>query len=342
MSAGLGKCDGLEVHRETIKAKESSLESEIGNDDWRYSHSAVLVGHWVVVCGGNRKDMSWYSRVFTLDTRTWEWDDWGEEPQHVSISEFSMHLVGDLGFVYGGFTSEEVPNKELLVFDFVLKQVSVKPSANEFLMPRSQSAGEFLEWMDMIVTFGGEREQECVNDLVGYSVSGNSWAMLRAKGKPPSARLGHSSCLQGKYHIVFQGGVNKRGFILSNLFILCCEWSSFSWSELRCPDLPLKRSKSSLSCIGSRLYVLGGYVNMNLIEGSQLYVYDMAEADGVLHEAYPSGDVERYGKLRVSLKNPNMLHLFAAHSAVHTDERIIILGGSEQPADRITIISAEV
>ena len=226
------------------------------------------------------------------------------------------------------------------VWYFDLQQLTTEPCScsNEDLVPNYGFAGEYVEALDMVVLYWGTLSAESSGQVVAFHEKAKVWERVWVKGAaPPPVRNDHCSCVHGKTHIYFFGGIYDGSLEPSNkIFRLDCSNRRFMWSEVRLQPTPAPRANSVMCCSGSRIYLFGGYSNGATDMSSHLNVYDLTNGTGVQissrRGATPVGDLV----LRLKGKMPaNTLH-----AAVSNHDSIFILGGVSIGAEFVGILSA--
>ena len=131
---------------------------------------------------------------------------------------------------------------------------------------------------DECFRFGGTNGTEWFNDVWEYHARSQIWKQLDCIGYIPEAREGHASAVCNDFMYVF-GGRNEEGNDLGDLaafHLPACRWYIFQ----NMGPSPSPRSGHSMTCHGSKLYIVGGEPNSSARDEEELkllYVLDTSK-----------------------------------------------------------------
>ena len=318
---------------------------------------SALVGSRLYLIGGKTHTNIRRKAVYALDVVTWKWERLLALPLQLLFEDRLAVLVNDQIYVFiqppasllHPQQSDASSQFRTFRLDVLLGKLHPCYSSGEAVLPFEKSAGEYVESIGMIVTFGGKAgirmmNEHTSNKVVGYSVSSNAWSEIPTKGRTPSPRVRHCSCLHGPEDIFFYGGdtgTAQRQAVASGLFQLNCKPKRFTWTEISwfAPNAQYY-SDSSISCVGHRLFILGGFALAEESTKEFLFVYDLEcnaavqLAGGVTQNAVPTLD------LRLKQSTIPAELGCAGHSVAVLKDRLVIVGGISGTALLVSEIEA--
>ena len=335
MSLGpqLSDCRTLHVSRMSMPGAPQTLSR-----DWLWNHACTLVGQYIFVSGGYDRFGNARSRLFALDINRWVWREdflWSYD-----VSEHVMLLVDDGLVVLGGQSGRHVTASAIYRFDLATEQLERRRNTAVDLVPRFKCAGEYVESLGVIVLFGGAVNGLVTNKVVAYDVSANVWTEIRPKGQPPHPRYGHSSCLHGKGDIFFYGGSGGDRFTqFPGITHLRASKRSYTWCETAWSPSPNARTRSTIQCTGSRIFILGGYRGSN--PDNYFFVYDLNKNVG----AQLAGKREDTRRERPAadlgiVELDGHIDKRTLHTAVATHNRVIVMGGIHHNGSDVLLLTA--
>lgn len=305
--ADLASCSTLQEELVKTSAPGRDVSKLLRDEDWIHGHVSVLVGHRILVLGGMTRAYHKRKEVFILDMNNWEWKNITASQQNSGsfrgLEDRFVAMVDDK--IY--FTKAKGPYESFLrertwCFDLALLTFESCGSRGEKLIPFDKSGAQYVQALGTIVNFGGKgpvisfTRDVVSNSLVGYSIERNEWTTLTAKGRPPSPRFRHWSCMHGKSDIFYLGGVTQVNGKESHtkIYHLRCKPGNLMWSQ------PIETRFSSsfvtgaMCCAGSRIIMFGGVSDYGHWgdRQSRILVYDLDKAAGIeLKENVPIGKV---------------------------------------------------
>ncbi|KAK2960331.1 putative Tip elongation aberrant protein 1 [Blattamonas nauphoetae] len=121
---------------------------------------------------------------------------------------------------------------------------------------------------DMIV-FGGDTGDQCINDLWAFDFEHEEWhpvPIAQGSEPPPSPRCRHSCCTFGNKIVIF-GGCDFYGNSSSksstsyydDMYLFDMHTMKWMKIEYRSKEKPCPRAGATLSLIGSKMYLFGGF-----------------------------------------------------------------------------------
>ena len=308
--------------------------SDVSERQWLWSHASVLVGHYILVSGGYNSSAKARSDFFKLNTNTWEWSR--SEDASLAVAEHLAFLVGDEVVLTSG-TSPLFRDVGLVTwrFDLVTEQVESSECRTGRLVPQNKCAGEYLEKLGLIILFGGTVGMDLTNRVVGYDVQVDTWQEIKPKGRLPVPRYGHSSCLHGSFDIFFYGGTDtRRNDRFPGITHLRYVHQQFVWMATEWTPKPAAYARSSITCTGHRIYILGGSYRQTPVE--YMYVYDMRKRVGTQLLGKKLEQNSRPGIVTVD----GTLNSLVYHSAVLVRGRVVVTGGLSKDPNQVYLLSA--
>ena len=320
MAKSLGTCKALKLTASRWLAASRKLETAYRKE------ASMLIGHRLYIVG--RVDQQ-KQGIGVLDVNTWRWTRIKRDFHPLHRDGFTIVLVGDLMYLFGGFEEgRPLQVNYTRTYDPVMTQLSNCKSSGELNVLTGEIAREYIEDLRMIVAFGGllDRERIVMSRVVGYSIDSNTWIVISTKGRTPSARTQHRSCLRGSKDIFFYGGRLRTSMIYSSVVChLRCEAGNFTWHQVGWFPSPKYHYAASMNYIGGRIIILGGSDN-HLVPNrtSYLYVYDFNESVGV---EFNNGLTSfRSGRQELDLGLNGFPPHLANHSAAVLQDRLVVTG----------------
>ena len=346
LNMNLNTCNALVMRLTKAKADSAAARSlqAYGGVGSLTKAGSVLVGHRIFVFGGEVSGGIKRKAVFMYDMNAWEWTrpcfftQFVFEDRLVALVNdqvffFVQRPVNPLRLEFEGITAARTH-----VFDLTSLTVEPRFSLGENVLPFEKSAGEYVEALGKIVTFGGKAgvrgmQLTETNRVCAYSVEANSWSIMPTRGRSPPPRSQHCSCMHGKADIFFYGGgVPGPGF--ASMYKLKCKPGSCTWSSVRWSP-PVGYNWASMCCSGSRLFIYGGYgYGRDIFDAKKyLFVYDFKENAGV--QIFGPGQPKRDEDLRLQVVAGDKMWRDCCHTAVISHKSLVILGGSFTDPTRI-------
>lgn len=313
----------------TIKTT-TGCESVFGSDEV-VNHASALVGHLAYLCGGFGNEI--LNGFYSLDITTWHWKRIPGN-RHFRINGPRMVLVDDKFYIFGGTVIEGEGSHRMWIYDTLTDVVDGWSCKGQEFAPQEDCAAEYIEPLQIIVAYGGSSDSNS-DSLVAYRLETSVWETLWIKGAVPPPRHSHFSCVYRKTHIFFAGGSSgDLSGPCEDVFHLDCTNEQFVWSEITWTPAPLARAASTMCCVGSRIYIFGGYFSASEDRVEHLYVYDLLEQCGTGFGMHPALDS---GNLDVHLSGPRQRR--SDHAAVFTKNSIFVIGGVTSKAKEILVLS---
>ena len=223
--------------------------------------TATLVGSKVLVIGqlGEWLDGRKKCKVCSVDLKSmvWTWVEiYGPHVEgHVAA------LAGDQILIHGGKdTNNLLGDSAVWSLDLLLMEwrhyvtYGAKPSR------RKGHTAEFVEENRHFLLYGGQHTTllgEIYDELWVMDVDAMVWRKPRAKGRAPSARYGHASCLVNT-HLFIYGGFGETD-VNRDCYVLHCKGANYRWSRVKVKGLkPPRVARCTLSFFSERLFVFGG------------------------------------------------------------------------------------
>ena len=221
--------------------------------------SCLLVGSKVYVLGelfGYEHVANWpIVAVYDLQEKVWQQAEITGSEKPVKYSHASF-LINDRIYLHGGCSSANVLSPDLFYLDLIsyewtkCKTSDVRPNA------RYTHSGDYLERLAKFVIFGGFAGGRCLDELWVLHVDVLKWKQVEAKGKSPTARNGHSSCVVGENIFIFGG--RSPGVVEDDVYLLDCTQSRYVWSKVFAGQ-GIYRCFASLVYRKGELLLFGGY-----------------------------------------------------------------------------------
>lgn len=294
--------------------------------------TATLVGNLIYVAGGLCR--GYLEGVYALDVNSLKWTR-KDVDEKLQLYDSTAFLVEDKIFIFSCASAAVQHNPfdtKQWTFDIVQGFYEACYSENAHLVPALGSAGEYLEAFGLIILYGGQPAGNVSNSIVGYSPSTRTWQPIHVKGGTPPPRQNHSSCLHGTSDIFFFGGNHDLYLTPSSaIFHLKCHPQSFYWSEVGWQPSPVARANSVMCCVGSRVFILGGYPTSGATKSNHLYMFDLRVNAGVEFE----GLTIRSSEINLPLLLRGSACKRSFHCSVATGDKIFVIGGSGASGNEI-------
>ncbi len=182
----------------------------------RYGHSASVVGSKIYVFGGKGPDGRMYNDVHFLDTLSWCWVELSSttSPPPARFGHATC-VVGDKLVVFGGWDGAELAAPDLWVFD-TTTCTWVQPKVNG--RPPLARQGHVMELTrdGRVVVFGGmtldpgSGHPSYLSDVRSLDIETMVWSAPRTGGVRVEPRFLATSCMMGKYMVVFGGWIQRQ------------------------------------------------------------------------------------------------------------------------------------
>lgn len=280
--------------------------------------TATTVGGKVYVFGGiSDKDVS--NRIFILDVKEQEWSKCttrGRLPR--SRCMHSATLVNDLLYIlFGRDETDWEGFTDAFTFDITKQSWSQIELQGQDPGPTYGHSADYFQVNHEIVLFKGRSRNRYYNDVYLLNLERNVWLQAFPKGRGPSARYKHGSCIVNSTLYIY-GGRTKRA--LGGLFCLNLESTHLKWSMVEeFGSVPRPKYYSSLTSAQGRLYLFGG---AEIIDTNELFLYDLQTRTWTkLKQVLPQ---DRYlqSNLVIGHASPR-----SRHCAVFLRGKLVVLGG---------------
>ncbi|XP_058088844.1 protein GLUTELIN PRECURSOR ACCUMULATION 3 isoform X2 [Magnolia sinica] len=235
----------------------------------RSGHTAVNVGKSMVVVFGGLVDKRFLSDISVYDTDIWQWSEltsYGDLPSPRDFAAASA--IGNRKIImYGGWDG-----KKWLSDVYVLDTMSLEWTELSVLgslpPPRCGHTASMVE--KRLLVFGGRGgggpimgDLWALKGLIEEENETPGWTQLKLPGQPPSPRCGHTMTSGGHYLLLFgghgTGGWLSRYDVYHNDCIVL-DRVSVQWKRLSINnEPPPARAYHSMTCIGSRYLLFGGF-----------------------------------------------------------------------------------
>ena len=199
-------------------------------------------------------------------------------------------------------------------------------------MPKGSKgcAACYVEYRDEVVVVDLEFDQP--PDVRSFSMEKRAWYKPNIAGVPPCSRMKHGMC-SNKDQVYVVGGW-YRGILQSGsleLYILQMAGTRFIWSTPRVEGyIPPHRYLFRPACTQNRLFVYGGY---NGIKSFDVFLFKENRWYQGSGNGRHNGQIINFRTAPTSGASANAL--------VQTQTDIWILGGFEEPPDKLLRISAK-
>ncbi|KAG0354650.1 Negative regulator of mitotic exit [Podila minutissima] len=240
-------------------------------------HTAVTIGQYVMYFGGKDAKNKCNDALTVLHTARKEWN----RPLFLGLLPPPRHshaacVVGTIMYIFGGQLNSYYLN-DIAAFD--MKTLNGKNPKWNQLEPKSQlppaRAGHSAAAYDgKVYIFGGADDKYYYNDIWCYDPKTNIWEAVPAYGVLPTSRQGHTVAVRDDTMYIF-GGMNHEDQLLGEL-------CAFKFNERKWLSFPnildgaTPRSEHAMCCIGDKIYILGGQLdlNANSEDAGTIYVLD--------------------------------------------------------------------
>lgn len=333
MAQTLANCSALKAWTVDTDAKVLGARGDVVT-----RLSATLVGGRVYVYGGYGHPLRNRCKLCYVELgRKWKW----VVPRHEKGPPLSDHcsvLVRESLYMFGGETRRrqpEVGGRSLWKLDLVMGSVESIETSDSSLTPALKYAAEYIEPLDEIVVFGGTDDtRQLSSRVLAFNLQTKKWRVPIVKGGTPPARRSHCSALHRKADIYFFGGNSNGLEARSEVFLLHCAASAFTWSKPVWNMVVIGCADSTMNCMGSRLYIFGGYPGSTLKKSSALMLYDLEQDKGLRFTG------ENTNHVHEGVLSGSLLPL-ALHATVITQDKLLVLGGQGNTIDKIIVVSPQ-
>ena len=233
----------------------------------RTAHSATLVGGKIYILGGlNVFGTDALVRIFIFDITSTTWTTLpvpqGLDGRDVfSLFAHTGTLIEDRILFIGGFIGMEGVECSDLVFslDLVRREFTVNETTGHHRGPIADHSADLLPREEHIVVYGGQAGDEgfTSDPLYSLNVKSMKWSRLPFKGRAPSPRGNHGSCLVYKTLYIF-GGASNNYRVLRDLHILDLAPSVPEFSEVITAYAPEIRFGTVFVHDRGQLFLFGG------------------------------------------------------------------------------------
>ena len=276
------------------------------------NHAAIICDNTMLIFGGFDKKRKKNTMItYDLYTNSLSIVNSAIKPRNGHSATFvppqSMFIIG--GWLnLGPYASDEI-----FVYDIVEKQfMQFILENNASIGPTNMHTCDYYQKKNSLILFRGGNGIDFFNDLIMIDLKTHKMIKPNTKGKKPSPRANHGSCIINDNYYIFGGwsGVD----LLNDLYIL--DLTTNVWSELMIEVKPSKRAGMTfLNYLDECIVVFGGSTfNANYL--NDVWVLDIEQRkwyqvdDENVIDREPPKPVERAG-----------------HSAVVYGNSIVIFGG---------------
>ncbi|CAN4108917.1 unnamed protein product [Withania somnifera] len=194
----------------------------------RDSHSAVLVGHRMVVFGGTNGSRK-VNDIHVLDVRSQEWTqlECQGNPPSPRESHTATLVGGDKLVIFGGSGEGEANYlNDLHVLDLKTMMWSSPEVRGEMPVPRDSHSAVAIG--NRLYIYGGDCGDRYQGDVDMLDMDTLMWSKLDSLGQSPGARAGHASVNFGsKVYVI--GGVGDKKYY-NDVWVL--DVINSSWTQL--------------------------------------------------------------------------------------------------------------
>lgn len=294
----------------------------------RFGCTTSLIGHYIWVIGG----FSYQGSYTKLDIRKQLWTSVNPTKEDAFILRLhSANLYDDMILIFGVSVGGDFRSRRLndfVVFDPILNEVKLWPTFGEGGKPeyRDQHTVNICEQEGLLVMFGGLPCRNELQQLYLLDLYSRTWSVPESKGKPPSFRRKHGSCMVGSRLFVYSGFPSTNE--VAKLYTVRVHRArSLVWQEVNLlGSSAMERLGAGFKYVGSgRMFVFGGFCNLKTTK--DLYVIEnIASNQPSVHkvDATFRRSLKRYsylGDAPAAREGPRL---------VHTSNKLIVLGGSYQ------------
>ncbi|OVA16794.1 Kelch repeat type 1 [Macleaya cordata] len=195
----------------------------------RDSHSAVLVGHQMIVFGGTNGSKK-VNDLHVLDLRTKEWSSPNCEGIPPSPREsHTATVVGDDKLVIFGGSGEGEGNylNDLHVLDLKTMRWIATKVKGELPAPRDSHTAVAIN--NKLLVYGGDCGDRYHGQVDILDMDTLTWSKLVVQGSSPGVRAGHASVIIGSKVVYVIGGVGDKHYY-NDVWIL--DVNTCSWTQL--------------------------------------------------------------------------------------------------------------
>ncbi|KAF9391883.1 Negative regulator of mitotic exit [Podila verticillata] len=240
-------------------------------------HTAVTIGQYVMYFGGKDAKNKCNDVLYVLHTARKEWN----RPTFLGLLPPPRHshaacVVGTTMYIFGGRLNSYYLN-DIAAFD--MKSLNGKnPKWNQLepisQLPPARAGHSAAAYDGKVYIFGGADDKYYYNDIWCYDPKTNGWEAVPAYGVLPTSRQGHTVAVLDDTMYIF-GGMNHEDQLLGEL-------CAFKFNERKWLSFPnilngaTPRSEHSMCCIGDKIYILGGQLDLNANneDAGTIYVLD--------------------------------------------------------------------
>ncbi|KAL3591086.1 hypothetical protein D5086_009726 [Populus alba] len=194
----------------------------------RDSHSAVLVGHQMIVFGGTNGSKKVNDlHILDLGTKEWISPECKGTPPSPRESHTATLIGGDRIMVFGGSGEGEANYlNDLHVLD--LKSMRWTSPEVKGSIPAPRDSHSAVEIGNKLFVYGGDRGDRYHGDVDVLDTDTMTWTKLVVQGSSPGVRAGHASVNIGtKLYVI--GGVGDKHYY-NDVWVL--DVSTCSWTQL--------------------------------------------------------------------------------------------------------------
>lgn len=283
--------------------------------------TAELVGSKIYTFGGGggyRGDGM--STMHILDIASNSWRDiqlpsWTARRDHVSF------LWNDFFYVYSGW--EGMILRDLFRIDLVSEGTAEHLECHWDgidVLNFDYFTGCLCEPTRELVMFGGRLNGNFTSRTFCMRVDAHSFYEPKVKGKPPSPRQRHASCVQ-KNKVYVYGGEGSTD-VTTDIHLLTIRAGQYLWSRIP-STIQGRLVEPRMLATGGRLFIIGGAAGR---AGADLVVFSLEDRQNfsIGIDIDPSVDARRKeNEISVNLKLPSL----SSHAVVLDGNRIVCVGG---------------
>lgn len=135
--------------------------------------------------------------------------------------------VGNLIYSFGGYCSGE-DSKDLDPMDVYILSTEILrwvflPTFDTNTVPFKRYGHTAIAYGTKIYVWGGRNKELACNTLYCFDTDINSWSVPEVSGHVPSARDGHSACLNGHFMYIFGGFEEDEDSFSQDVYVLDLE-----------------------------------------------------------------------------------------------------------------------
>lgn len=234
----------------------------------RAFHVAVAIDCHMFIFGG-RSGSKRLGDFWMLDTDIWQWSELTSYGDLPSPREFAAaSAIGNRKIVmYGGWDGKKWLS-DVYILDTISLEWTELSISGSVPPPRCGHTATMVE--KRLLIFGGRGgggpimgDLWALKGLFEEENDAPGWTQLKLPGQPPSPRCGHTVTSSG-HHLLLFGGHGTGGWLsrydIYHNDCIILDRVSVQWKRLPISnEPPPARAYHSMSCIGSRFLLFGGF-----------------------------------------------------------------------------------